>query len=288
MLIDKIKNAFLYWFKFFLFMKKKLYIFLLIMGFLFISCSGLEKSEREKMKKLNAQREPIYRNHADKFFVLEEPKKREVNSYFWENKTKNNIMHVTKEYFRCKGNFSNPPIKTVSGEVEKDYYDCQGYAEHSLPVKEGREFVYPAFIQILNYIQEKVGKKVIITCGHRCPKHNLYAEPLETKSKHLIGAEVDFYVLGLEHNPEKVVSCIKNYYAENFSHLGLLQDKTSLEVKTFENQEIILRVYGEKQKRDFDNKHSYPYLSMELKYDRDSKKPIVYSRYISHQTVMKW
>lgn len=261
----------------------------LIVAFGFYSCTGLEESEKNKIRKLNAKKEAIYRNHDDKFFSLKNTKKRQLEPYFWENTITGNIQKITKEYFRCKGSFSNTPI-ILYGKTsnEKYHYDCNGFDEHSLPVKDEKEFVYPVLIDLLNYVQQKTMKPVVITCGHRCPKHNLYAEPHETKSKHLIGAEVDFFVKGLEYDPMLVVESLKKFYEEKSFDFGSLVKTSSSPLETYENKEVKIILSKEGQKRDFDNRHPYPYLTIEVKYDRDKKKPVFYNWHISHKTVMKW
>ena len=86
----------------------------------------------------------------------------------------------------------------------------------SLPLLNNKEFIYPILIDLLNYIQDKSDKKVVITSGHRCPEHNAYIDSSKENqaSKHMIGAEVSFYVKGLEDQPEKVIKLIQSYYQE--------------------------------------------------------------------------
>src|SRR5262245_19295468 len=51
---------------------------------------------------------------------------------------------ITKEYFRCKGTPLNPPnIVMKDGKEYTRYYDCQGLEKHSLPLQDGKEFIYP-------------------------------------------------------------------------------------------------------------------------------------------------
>ena len=65
--------------------------------------------------------------------------------------------------------------------------------------------------------KQKKKKQVVITSGHRCPEHNRYNDPLPKNqySKHMIGAEVSFYVKGLEKNPEEVVVLLQEYFKQN-------------------------------------------------------------------------
>ena len=84
-------------------------------------------------------------------------------------------------------------------------------------MKGDKEFVYPILIDLLNEVQAKTRGKVVITCGHRCPVHNAYADnsSYNQNSKHMIGAEVDFYVQGLESPPEEVFELLMSHYKEN-------------------------------------------------------------------------
>ena len=40
-------------------------------------------------------------------------------------------------------------------------------------------------------------------------------------SKHMLGAEVDFYIQGMEYQPEKIVHLLKKYYLEQPKYRGL-------------------------------------------------------------------
>ena len=49
-------------------------------------CSGLEESEKEKMRRTNAVAEQIYRNHDEFPYQIEPPKHRIRAPYPWEQK----------------------------------------------------------------------------------------------------------------------------------------------------------------------------------------------------------
>ena len=63
----------------------------------------------------------------------------------------------------------------------------------------------------------------MITSGHRCPEHNAYVDPATENqySKHMIGAEVSFYVQGMENQLEEVLQHVFNYYKETQRYKGL-------------------------------------------------------------------
>src|SRR5690349_19638068 len=81
---------------------------LLFALFLLVACSGMEQSEREKVRRLNCKGEAIYRHKADHFYAIEPPTLAPRPSYPWESET--NLPRITKEFFRCKGSSLNPPL----------------------------------------------------------------------------------------------------------------------------------------------------------------------------------
>lgn len=252
------------------------------LSFLFlISCSGLEKSEKEKVKKANMTFHRILRKE-DEITIQEldlSPKLRE--KYPWEKDLIGKLRPITKEYFRCKGNISNPPVQIAfEDDASKVVRDCGGVERHSLPIKDQKEFVYPVLLEILNDIQKKLGSKVIVTCGHRCPEHNRYADPSKAAktSKHQIGAEVDFYVDGFEYKPALVLNAIKQFYEDHIRYKQVKDFASFTASKTkFENKEIIAYINQKDERRDLDNRHPYPYITLEVKYDIDQKKKVEYS-----------
>lgn len=258
--------------------------------FLFLgACSGLEQSEQEKLRKAHAQGEFILRNHDEFAYLIHPPKYRIRKKYPWEHNYVGNFPKITKEFFRCRGKSTNSErIVRSAYDEEVHLFDCGGGSRHSLPMREGSEFIYPVLIEILNYIQARTGKKVMITCGHRCPQHNLYAAPEaeHQTSKHMIGAEVDFYVAGMENDPEGVIELIFRFYRENALYRGqekfeLFQrwDRDSTDVSTapWYNQEVFVKLYKKGEGRDVDNDHPYPYLSIQVIRDRDTNRRVSYS-----------
>lgn len=263
---------------------------------LFFSCSGLEQSEQQRMKLVSAKAEEIYRHDEDRFFKIETPKQRKRDLYPFENLKSGNFPRITKEYFRCKGDSKRPP-KTINQNTPNPMtcFDCGGIDQHSLPVKGEKEFIYQPLIDLLNFVQEKTGKKVIITCGHRCPKHNVYADPSKKNqsSKHLIGAEVDFYVQGMEHKPLQIVEILKEYYKQesekDYNTFVRYQGGESRERNLpWCNKEVLIQVFEKDEGRDFDNNHKYPYISIQMRYDRVGKKRVLYSWHEAFNGFMRW
>lgn len=247
----------------------------------------MEHSEQEKLRQLNANAEFVHRNHDEYHYVLQTPIHKIREKYPWEMAYIGKHPKITKEYFRCKGSSMNPlhvdhkdPFRPVN------YFDCGGFQKHSLPMKGDQEHIYPILIDLLNYLQAKTGCKVIITCGHRCPVHNSYADNsiYNQNSKHMIGAEVDFYVQGMEHRPYDVVALIMAYYKEIPLYQGekpyqefqrLETAKLNVVTPPWYNKEILIKLYQKDEGRDFDNRHPYPYLCLQVRFDRDLNESVI-------------
>lgn len=264
---------------------------LLLIGILIstVACSSDDDKDHHQLRKENQKGEYLYRHHDDKFYaVAPSPERAQREYYPWEQETVGNYPRITKEFFRCKGSSLNT-VKIIPNKTETvRYYDCGGSERHSLPLKEGKEFIYPILIDLVNTIQVKTGKRVVITCGHRCPDHNIYADPSPKNqfSKHLIGAEVAFYVQGLENNPDRIVKIIQEYYQSNAKYKGLKDyqefkryEKDDVDVSTqpWYNKEVFIKLYKKNEGRDFDNRHPYPYISIQVRYDWDKQEKVTYS-----------
>lgn len=165
--------------------------------------------------------------------------------------------------------------------------DCGGSSSHGLPNIGGKENVYPVLIELMNYLQKKTGKRVIITSGHRCPIHNAYTDPSkEAKaSKHQIGAEVDFYIQGMEDQPLEIVSLLMQYYQEHATYKSQKEwtafqryDKNDAKVGTqpWLNKEIFIKLHQRNEGRNTDNRHPYPYLSIQVRWDRNKGERVLF------------
>lgn len=257
--------------------------FFILLVFL-TGCSGLEESERSRLRKMNAKGEFIYRSAEEKSYVTAPPEKRERASYPWEEGLVAGQFKITKDFFRCRGSLRSEPLVSQTGE---HLFDCGGGEQHSLPLKEGKEFIHPVLPELLNYIQESTGKKVVITCGHRCPTHNAFcdATPFNRTSKHMIGAEVDFYVEGMEYKPEVVVDLIMEYYQkrsphkedEAFNTFSRWNSPSNVSIPPWYNKEIFIKIYQVSEGRDLDNDHGKPYLAIQLRWDSTTSAPVTYT-----------
>lgn len=224
---------------------------------------------------------PIARKHNQTVFTLDSPKPQPLPTYPWNQNLVGNLPKITKEHFRCKGSSLNP-VHTFSQKGQMTpYYDCGGSSKHSLPLREGKEYIYPVLIELTNYIQNKTGKRLVITSGHRCPEHNAYVDPAigNQYSKHMIGAEVSFYVQGLEEKPEMIVPIIQEYYKQQpgFVFQRYEKDDTNVSTPPWFNKEIFVKVFKKTEGRNFDNRHPYPYISIQVRWDRDTNEKVTYS-----------
>jgi len=243
----------------------------------------MQRSEREKIRKRNCQGEAIYRNKKDLFYPVSPPRHIVRSPYPWE--LESNLPKITKEFFRCKGSRQHPPLLVAQGDQTIPHMDCEGGMRHSLSVIQGKEGVYPVLVDLLNYIQKKTGKRVVITSGHRCPLHNAYVDASRSNrtSKHQIGAEVDFYVQGMEDRPLEVVGLLMQYYQELMAYQNLKEYQnftregiSSLVVPPWLNKEIYIQLYQKEERRNFDNQHPHPYISVQVRFDRDKNERVIF------------
>lgn len=147
---------------------------------------------------------------------------------------------ITEAFFRCKGSKHHAST------------DCNGH--HGLP----NDGIPEILIDLLNDIQEKTGQKVVITCGHRCPQHNDFAEPEATHSKHMVGAEVDFYVQNIDAS--KIIPLIVDDSFKRYT-----KPDTNVSTPPWYNEKIFVKYFKADEGRDFDNRHPYPYISIQIR-----------------------
>jgi hypothetical protein len=277
---------------------KKNIIAFIVNAILLSSCSTND-SDNFLQNQTNLKGEYIYRKQNEFLFRLDPPQLAPKPVYPWQNNPYGKNSTITKDFFRCKGSTLNPVRLAQKGKEVVNFYDCGGMQRHSLPLKDQKEFIYPVLIDLLNELQNKTGKRVVITCGHCCPEHNLYLDcsPSNQTSKHLIGAEVDFYIQDMEQQPEKVIALILNYYQENPKYKDLKEfqkfqryEKGDSKVSTLPwyNKEIFIKLFKKNEGRDFDNRHPYPYISIQVSYDWDKKERVSYSWERAFHSLHRW
>ncbi len=259
---------------------------LLIFVIFCVGCSSSDTLDEAPHSQRYQKAEYIYRTHDSSLFSVTSPKQTPSPSYPWKN-TNSCQSKITKEYFRCKGTSLNPcHVITQKNEIQR-YYDCGGIEKHSLPLRNGKEFIYPILIDLINYVQERTGKRAVITSGHRCPEHNTYVDPSPSNqySKHMIGAEVSFYMQGMENDPNTVVEHIKTFYKitpqytgqKEYQEFQRYSKETNTAIQPWLNKEIFIKVFSAQEGRNFDNRHPYPYISIQVRYDKDLKENVSYS-----------
>lgn len=243
--------------------------------------------------------EYLYRHHNEELFLVDPMLSVKREAYPWQEDKGCVHPKITKEFFRCKGSGSNPIKIVQKGSEILGYFDCGGSQRHGLPLNNQKEFIYPILIDLLNYVQMKTGKKVVITCGHCCPEHNMYldASPSNQASKHLIGAEVDFYVQGMEYNPEAIVELLQVYYKEQPKYKDLKDytifkryegECTNVSIVPWYNKEIFVKLVKKWEGRDYDNQHPYAYITIQVRHDWDLQERVNYTWEKAFRNFHRW
>lgn len=232
--------------------------------------------------------EYIFRTHDDVRLPTSSYTVRMKPHYPWQPESEHSLHPITKEYFRCKGFQLNPPkiVRENDKEIAR-YTDCGGADKHSLPIRNGKEYVFPILLELVNHVQEITKKPVVITTGHRCPDHNSYVDPSPQNqgSKHLIGAACSFYVKGLENNPEAVVKIVQDYYKlqtcyaqqKEYQEFKRFEKATNCSTQPWYNKEIFIKLYKAHEGRDGDNPHTNPYLNIQVRFDRERNVPLTFT-----------
>jgi len=258
------------------------------------ACQSAEEKEQAAIRRANEVRTAVTRkldDHVETLPLAALPHPH----YPWEDRVVGGFPRLTHDFFRCRGNAENPPLVQIdaSGE-ELSYEDCRGSLAHSLPFIDGKETVYPILIELLNWLQAKTEKRVVITSGHRCPKHNTYVDPSKGNqiSKHLIGAEVSFYVEGMEEQPEQLIGLLEEFYAEeeqsSLREFRRYSGSTNVRTQPWFNKEVFIKLFQADEGRNGDNTHTYPYVSIQVRWDRASDKQVAYTWKGAHFGYFQW
>lgn len=260
---------------------------LMLISISLTGCNSDSSGPKNRSRHAVAKGEYIYRTHDEFLFRPPQPIYQSPSLYPWEDVQGGKFPPINKYYFRCKGCGLNPPKKIdLNGEV-RYVADCNGPSGHSLPLKDGEEYIYPIFIDLLNYLQRKTDQRVIITSGHRCPTHHAYVEQSKAQmySKHMIGAEVDFYIQNLEEQPEFIVALIQDYFLETpyyrdlkeYQQFNRWEKANDISTPPWYNKEIFIKLYKKNEGRNLDNDHPYPYISIQIRYDKENNEKVSYS-----------
>jgi hypothetical protein len=267
--------------------------------FLFLFCLLTScQNGQQSASSSHTRCEPIDRLHTDHALHIPEIKPAIQTPYPWQTEGVGQLRAINKDYFRCKGSTLHPPhIVLQDGKESGRFYDCAGAEKHSLPVVNGKEFIYPILLELLSEIQKQTGLPVIITSGHRCPAHNAYLDPRikAQSSKHMIGAEVDFYVQDMQETPEKVIQIIFDFYNSHARYQGKkeyqtfcrFEKETDVTVAPWLNKEIFIKLHSKTEGRNFDNRHPYPYISIQVRFDREKNERVVFTPQQAQQFLRK-
>lgn len=253
--------------------------FFSIFCLLFSGCSETDESPAST----NSGKQ-ITRRSDEVSFSLSPPHYQPAPPYPWEVGQVGDLPKITKEFFRCNGSLLNPEkMVERNGKLER-VADCGGAEKHSLPLKDGVEHVQPILLSLLNYLQAETGKRVVITSGHRCPDHNMYVDHSKENlySKHQVGAEVSFYIQGMEESPDQIVQLLLEYYSEHpeadfRTFQRYEKSDTNVSTRPWYNREVFIKLFKPDEGRNFDNRHPFPYVAVQVRYDPILKERVFYS-----------
>lgn len=93
----------------------------------------------------------------------------------------------------------------------------------------------------------------------------------------MIGAEVDFYVEGVD--AQELIPILQSYYEEPFQRYT----KNNLNVRTpaWYNKEVFIKLYLPDEGRDKDNQHTLSYIGIQVRHDRDKNQPVRFEAQLS-------
>jgi len=247
------------------------------------SCKEMQ-SNATTQKETKDHGEYIIRHDCEKRLDFTPPKVQEQKPYPWqENAPKGlsqSLHHLNRDYFRCRGSNLNPTrVLEEKGKETERLTDCGGAEKHSLPLRNEDEYIYPILIELLNHVQQITKKPVVITSAHRCPTHNSYVDPTpqNSASKHMLGAEVDFYIQGLENQPEVAVKIIMDFYKtqaryqlqKEYLEFKRFEKKSNVQTLPWYNKELFIKVFKAAEGRNYDNRHVHPYVNLQVRFDRE-------------------
>jgi hypothetical protein len=101
----------------------------------------------------------------------------------------------------------------------------------------------------------------------------------------------------MEDQPEAIVKIIQNFYKESPRYKGQKdfedfkryeKDDTNVSTQPWFNKEVFIKVFNKKEGRNFDNNHLYPYLSIQVRYDRDTNEKVIYTWIKANRNFYRW
>lgn len=186
------------------------------------------------------------------------------------------LLPITKHHFLCKGSQYHP---VVSHEVEGKthfFQDCDGPHSHSLPIIDGEPAILGHLLEVLNYAQTKTQRPLCILSGHRCYKHQQYLSNKQSDliSLHQMGSAADICFKGSTSSDlTLLIEALLSWYKESQlpgSRISKNQEKTR-----WSNRYMRL-TYHEKTNLP-STSYRGPHLTLEIRVDPATNKPITYS-----------
>ena len=102
----------------------------------------------------------------------------------------------------------------------------------------------------------------------------------------MIGAEVSFFVQGMEDRPQEIVDILLDYYrnispfrdkSELTEFYRYEKSDTNVSTKPWYNKEVFIKLFKSTEGRNFDNRHPYPYIAIQVRYDTEKNERVTYS-----------
>lgn len=161
----------------------------------------LNTSCSHKKSPMTAKTYNIHKDFIPNDFVLPQESSQKNPTYQWE-KQYPSFPSFTKYSLRCPG--------TNTEQNVLPHKKCLGALHHGLPLYNGKEYIYPKLIALLNFLQIENNEKIIIIRGHVCPKVFSLLNTQEQNTKYLIGAIVK--ISSKINWEKKLPSLIKKFY----------------------------------------------------------------------------
>jgi len=77
------------------------------------------------------------------------------------------------------------------------------------------------------------------------------------------------------------VKLLQDYYADESDEYRHFQrytkSDTDVSTQPWYNKEVFIKMYKADEGRDFDNRHPYPYIRIQVRYDRKERKRVTFN-----------
>lgn len=257
---------------------------------LFTSCSGMQESERYQLRRANETRVQIsnveYRPCSNKVNCKQDYNV-DALTYPWEISLPCGIESITINDFRCKGSVSHKKKASKGRSTSVYIMDCNSES-HSLPLRGGKEYVFPVLIDMCNYVQQELKSCVKIAAGHRCDAHSRYqlASLRNVGSRHRACALVTLYVENCSDTPEKVVDSIASFLAsdcykrDNIFKTSCKYIHQGTKNARLTSKEFDVGIASQEALQDSEHLSAPYYITIKVLYDYEAKSSVnIYSSF---------